>query len=296
VLSMSICLTFQMDYDTSMAFTMLRASSAAYCDDTQLQTMGCGAVCNDLSGYQFERQYDYQIPDYESLSFSTFFNHDENLFVVSFRGTKGIEQLIDELLHSRAVSYEIHDIQNAVVTGYFYDKYTSYIRDDFLSAVQQAAVDYPDYQFYIAGHSLGGAFATLAALDASLSGVTSPDNIHLYTYGCPRVGNFALAQAVVNNVGQIYRVTHHKDIVPHIPPCNTDWTGQCQADPDIASENGVELFHAWHVWPEVFYSSNTTDDFKICYDGEDLTCSDQFATILDSINDHLLYLGLSTGC
>lgn len=37
-----------------------------------------------------------------------------------------------------------------------------------------------------------------------------------YTYGCPRVGNEALAE-YIEGQGTLYRVTHTNDIVPTVP-------------------------------------------------------------------------------
>ena len=291
---LAIC-SLQQEYDPTLAFEMLRASTAAYCYDSELQNMGCGDICNDLQGYQYIEQYNYDISSSESVSFSTFVNTDANIFVMAFRGTTGFSQLVDELMHSRAVTYDLHDINDAVVTGYFYDQYKN-LRDDVLSALQAAIAQYPDYTFNFAGHSLGGAFATLALLDASYGQYLPKERTNLFSYGCPRVGDFNLAQAVVNSANTIYRVTHYKDIIPHLPPCVVNWERQCQADPGHASEDGTLLFNAWHVWPEIFYTGETSLDFKICQDGEDPACSDQFLTIMESIADHLMYLGHSTRC
>jgi predicted lipase len=48
----------------------------------------------------------------------------------------------------------------------------------------------------ITGHSLGGAIAALAALDIVLSGVARKENLELYTFGEPRVGNTDFANAM----------------------------------------------------------------------------------------------------
>jgi predicted lipase len=43
------------------------------------------------------------------------------------------------------------------------------------------------------GHSLGGAVATLAALDIVRLCSLSPEQVSCYTFGCPRVGNHTFA-------------------------------------------------------------------------------------------------------
>ena len=286
----------QVTYDSQTAFEMVRASSAAYCSNDELQGMNCGDICDDLQGYQFIRQYSYDIDDLQSVSYSMFFDQDLEVVVVAFRGTKGKDQLISELLNAVAVSYTLYDIKNSVATGFFYNAYKNFLRDDFLSSLQSAINDYPDYAFNFVGHSLGGAFANLAVLDAAYGGYLPKERINLYTYGSPRVGDFNLAQAVVNSASIINRVVHYKDIVPHLPPCQKDFLFYCVADPNHPSEDGVLMFHAWHIWPEVFYTSEDSQDYIICDSGEDKTCSDKFALVSGLISDHLLYFGKTTKC
>ena len=63
------------------------------------------------------------------------------------------------------------------------------------------------------GHSLGGAFATLAAVSSPIPAAS------LVTFGSPRVGN----QAFLDCLGEIpiHRVVHHHDIVPLLPQTDT---------------------------------------------------------------------------
>ena len=71
---------------------------------------------------------------------------------------------------------------------------------------------------FVTGHSLGGALATLAALDIKLN--VSPNvRITLYTYGQPRVGNEKLSDLIFSKLdGKYIRVTHYDDTVAHVPP------------------------------------------------------------------------------
>ena len=293
-----ICLVQSQEgtYDSDIAFTMVRASSAAYCDQDEVRTMQCGDACDDLSGFEFVSQSTYDIDDKESISFTMFINTDAQMFVTAFRGTHGLVQLISELLEGGATSYDLYDLGDAVATTYFYEKYTQHIRSDFMANFEAYYAQYPDFQMYITGHSLGGAFATLAALDISLAQILPKEQIHLYNYGSPRVGDSYLAQAVIDNVGEVFRVTHFKDAVPHVPPCFIGLDGHCKAWADHPSENGLYLFNAWHISPEIFYSTEDTQTPKVCTVPEDPSCSDSFAMIAVNVADHLLYLGKSIKC
>jgi len=151
-------------------------------------------------------------------------------------------------------------------------------------------------KYYFVGHSLGGAFATQAILDVVLGGVLKKDQVHMYNYGSPRVGNIDLAHAVDAAIeGEIFRVVHYKDLVPHVPPCILDIKGNCKASTKEEEDNTI-LYYCWHVTPEIFYDTEDSSEYKICPDDEDTTCSDKFLAIELSIEDHLHYLGVSTHC
>jgi triacylglycerol lipase len=76
---------------------------------------------------------------------------------------------------------------------------------------------------WIAGHSLGGALALLATASLRFpvnTGTATPVPVAgLYTFGQPRVGTRAFAQACDADFGQYnFRFVNNEDIVPRIPP------------------------------------------------------------------------------
>ena len=69
---------------------------------------------------------------------------------------------------------------------------------------------------WITGHSLGGALAELCAAQALF--VSNIPVQGVYTFGQPRVGNKAFADAVGGKIGSgIFRFVNHRDIVPRVP-------------------------------------------------------------------------------
>ncbi|XP_074320734.1 uncharacterized protein LOC141657401 isoform X2 [Silene latifolia] len=75
------------------------------------------------------------------------------------------------------------------------------------------------WHVYCTGHSLGGALATLLALELcstqlAKSGVIS---VTMYNFGSPRVGNKRFAEVYNQKVKNSWRVVNHRDIIPTVP-------------------------------------------------------------------------------
>ena len=74
----------------------------------------------------------------------------------------------------------------------------------------------PDSQLWVTGHSLGGALAALAATSLEYQGFRVSG---LYTFGQPRVGDWAFTREVNERMGdRMFRFVNNNDIVPLIPP------------------------------------------------------------------------------
>jgi hypothetical protein len=155
----------------------------------------------------------------------------------------------------------------AVHSG-FYDVWGS-LETALVPELRRLRGAHPTLPLIAVGHSLGGAAITIAAyvLAADLGFPLD----QLYTYGTPRVGNAEFAAAVT--VAQKYRVTHHRDVVPHLPP---------------------EVVGFAHMAPELFYADETHNGRLCDGSGEDPDCSDQYY-VTTSVWDHLHYWGERTG-
>jgi len=84
-----------------------------------------------------------------------------------------------------------------------------------ISKIKEAYPDlYKRSNFVICGHSMGGALAILCALDLSLQ---YKDDITVYSFGSPRVGNIKFKLIVDERVSRIYRIVHDNDACTSIP-------------------------------------------------------------------------------
>lgn len=75
------------------------------------------------------------------------------------------------------------------------------------------------WHVYVTGHSLGGALATLLALELSSSQMAKFGriNVTMYNFGSPRVGNKRFAEEYNKRVKDSWRVVNHRDIIPSVP-------------------------------------------------------------------------------
>jgi predicted lipase len=76
----------------------------------------------------------------------------------------------------------------------------------------------PSLPLYISGHSLGSPLATLAAMDIALRIPALKNQIRLYSYAGPRVGDPTFAKAYGDLVPNSYRVVNLADPTPLLPP------------------------------------------------------------------------------
>lgn len=70
----------------------------------------------------------------------------------------------------------------------------------------------------VTGHSLGGALATIAALDIQYNLGNKRDlSFEVYTFGAPRVGNQAMVESYNGRIANSHRFIYGWDIVTRIP-------------------------------------------------------------------------------
>eukprot|EP00002_Diphylleia_rotans_P024548 TRINITY_DN4856_c0_g1_i14.p1 TRINITY_DN4856_c0_g1~~TRINITY_DN4856_c0_g1_i14.p1 ORF type:complete len:463 (+),score=75.72 TRINITY_DN4856_c0_g1_i14:79-1467(+) len=68
---------------------------------------------------------------------------------------------------------------------------------------------------YVTGHSLGGALASIMALEMKC--MFNEMRVISYTFGSPRVGNLMFASLYDKLVPETYRVVNYQDFVPNVP-------------------------------------------------------------------------------
>lgn len=116
----------------------------------------------------------------------------------------------------------------------FYKVFES-IAEDVLYQVHKLRAKYSTAHVIITGHSLGGAVAALCSF--YFSTIKEIPVHELYTFGEPRVGDSKFTVMIKEAIPHIYRVTHYRDVVPHLPQ---EWLGF----EHVAQEVGKVYFDA----------------------------------------------------
>lgn len=153
------------------------------------------------------------------VSFGFILQDASNNIVVAVRGTNGIFEWIHD---AEFLQVPCPFLATAGKTeDGFTDIYTS-LRVDVNpasnSVVQKLAAlaaSQPIASLTICGHSLGGAVATLLALDTAANTVLK--NPTVYTYASPRTGDPQFVSVYNNAVPNTFRIANRLDLVPKLP-------------------------------------------------------------------------------
>jgi|GEM_PF-1735331 len=140
----------------------------------------------------------------------------------------------------------------------FVELYRS-VRADLLLTLDDLADQHPDVDILFTGHSLGGALATLAALDVVETLDLQP---RTYTFASPRVGDEAFRDAFHEKVHTSWRVANINDYVPRYPPSHVV-TGRDNVDTQYRHVQAVQEidFGTWFEPPLLENSGLLEVDF-----------------------------------
>jgi len=250
------------DWSTTTHKDMLEFSAAAYCPADHIFP---DWTCNHCMGGFNVTTVIYN-PSLNTFGYIGF-DWENNRIVLAYRGTvpDSLTNWITDLEVSKQVPYE--GVPNAAVHEGFYTAYEA-VKDQMMNGLTTLTDTYPHVPIYITGHSLGAALSILAAVDIADN---FPDNeLYMYNYGDPRVGNQVFSNFFSTKVPNVWRVVNRDDPVPHLP---------------------FVWLNFYHVPTEVWYHSS---QYKICNGGEDPSCSDSVPFAVD-ILEHINYMGVWMG-
>ncbi|CAH2072422.1 unnamed protein product [Thlaspi arvense] len=271
-------------YNHTLALTLVEYTSAVYMSDlTELFTWTCER-CNGLTkGFQvIEIIVDIQhcLQGYVGVA------KDLNAIVIAFRGTQehSIQNWVSDLFWKQ-LDLNYPDMPDAMVHHGFYSAYhNTTVRPAVLGAVRRAKEYYgANINIMVTGHSMGGAMAAFCGLDLVVN--EGEENVQVMTFGQPRVGNAAFASYYSLLVPNTFRITHDRDIVPHLPPYFYLFPQKTYHHfPTEVWVRDLSVLKLVHFGVE-----------KVCdKTGEDPTCCR--SVMGSSISDHLWYFGVEMMC
>ncbi|EKF38210.1 lipase, putative, partial [Trypanosoma cruzi marinkellei] len=253
------------DYSLQFATTALYYAKAAYCEEDAISSWTCASCARDLG---MERVRVFTNVEHNTQAFV---GVNKSTIVVSFRGTRGtinwlynLEFLFVPYIREGCVGCFVHTGFNCELQS-LWVKMRKYLR----KLVGKKGIE----RILITGHSLGGAMATIAAANlVSQNHLFSHGlKILLYTFGAPRVGNMQFADWLLASFcrggHESYRVTHKRDVVPHVPP------------------RFIGYLHAPH---EVWYDNDGDTEYTNCNDIKGTPCSDLSVTEDPNCSDSII--------
>jgi len=229
-------------------------------------------------------QINYLLPNYDTVGAYTsndktqnfgivIVSHSNNQIIVALRGTveTSTTNLIEDAdILPRVQAWKKYPQVNSKVFVHpgFWSSW-NLLKTGIFQGIDQARAQYNATKVTFTGHSLGGAMATIAAMDYW---ATTGNPSRVITFGSPRVGNYYFAHFFEQVFGlNSYRFVNHDDFIPHLP---------------------FEDMGYYHTSVEYWFQ-NGTQSYKMCnYLGEDPTCSDQEYFWQWTLQDHQLYPNL----
>ncbi|MES1910684.1 MAG: hypothetical protein MHM6MM_003231 [Cercozoa sp. M6MM] len=189
--------------------------------------------------------------------------------VVSFRGSANIANWLNNLDYKRTS----WDRAEGQVHKGFLRGYSSSLDKQVRKLVELALKRFEAKRVTFTGHSLGGALATLAAVDIGQDLKTRGVSVDLVTFGSPRVGDETFVKFGVQSVTDVsFRIVNRRDAVPAVPSRSWGFA---------------------HVPQEVWYRKKK--DYVLCDDAvkEDKNCSR--GGLQTSFSHHSYYVGVHSG-
>jgi predicted lipase len=200
------------------------------------------------------------LPDFKVFGFIAQSGSD---VVVAIRGTEGVFELLMDSLFA-PVPFPFAD---AGQTEQGFTNFYSTLRTGpniaqprVIDALRPLIATGTIKTLRIAGHSLGGALATLLAVDVSDNSVFTAPTV--YTFGSPRVGDKVFAGTYDGLVPNSWRIENLNDIVPHLPPLLAGYVHVDAAFPinsDDMSKHTVPCWHALATYLHTLDSSMPLD-------------------------------------
>jgi len=186
--------------------------------------IGTGYWCNSF--FQFNFVGSWHNDERNIFGFAGYY---DGIIYVSWRGTI-FTDIVGWLGNLDMVPVSYPGVDGAKVHEGFLLNYQS-VRDQAREVIEAAKNACPlCTRVVVAGHSLGGALATLNSLDIATWLNIPASSVTMLSFSGPRVGNAEFVNFFQNTVFDAWTVVNSCDMVPHVPSL---LLGYIQATPEI---------------------------------------------------------------
>ena len=201
----------QVNFNRTLAVRMMKYSSIAYANSTALRTLSC-PLCKELKSSFAPRA----VLSNARLRLRAFLGFDKRLdaTVVVFRGTANPDNWCGNFMVAQVKPRELGNFPGRVHGG-FYAMYLGLRKHLLDELTALLASEGRGKDVFVTGHSLGGALATIAAVDLTRK---YPKNaVTMYNFGSPRVGDASFVKYYAATVLRSFRVVNAADPVTEVP-------------------------------------------------------------------------------
>lgn len=250
-------------FNETAALSYARLAGAAYCGERSLETWSCGEKCAPGAS---------SVRVCRAAATKALVARWEGGCVIGIQGLDGQEAL-DLLERSPEQRWDATD---GHVHGDLLELWTGLGGCVRRKLAQIGCSAFSGLNVSLAGHSFGGAIASLAMADLANGGWNVQE---LYAFGMPRAGDRDFAKALDTRFpGRIWRVTHRLDPFPAYEAVGH------------------------HVGREVLYSAAVDGGYRTCPAEDSASCTGPYSAqsaSLAHLRDHFQYMGVDqspVGC
>ena len=134
---------------------------------------------------------------------------NNSIAYIAFRGTMEPQEWMQNFTYKQQHALFLNNSKNSPnIHSGFLEVYNNF-RNNLIHKIKELKPT----QIFIAGHSLGGAIATICGLDLKILGY----NTIVYNFASPRVGDDKFCDLVKNSNLPLYRIVNTSDVAPTFP-------------------------------------------------------------------------------